>query len=499
MATLAPDPFVIYQLRKPSQRGGPVVAKVLRHQPNLSLANNRFARDFETTSGNIPGAPPSLDWDALSSSTATTRTSVVSSLPPPSFSQEPAHKPTPRRRAFAFGDGDDFPATTIFDDDAPATATTILGDDAPAAAIFSPAPLDVTNIAPPVSSGKKKKGRDGDWSAPHATELDVYCQCDCNCMYEELCRKHCRGPGCSVHSGKSSSRASTVPGPLPAAALVGRHVVAPPAAAPRGVDEWGLGFGGGAIVAEEPPMRSVVEKVQLRTRRLEDVGVAKVDDDLLLQPRSLDSKGRSRKAAVEDVGAVGELGERTVVRVSGVPPRRSLERNSSERRLSERTGRGDDRERRRRDGEKAERKKPKGDRARGGLDFSVNVALPRGTRVGRPLTSQPRNASMPVLMRNAGGDGKRKRSRLSFSEETIRKGAAKRKEMGQGLPAELGRGRGSGSGRKDSPPRERVRTLHAGRRTSTTQQQRRSPPPKKWREGGLFGSIKRLLSSFGMS
>lgn len=55
-----------------------------------------------------------------------------------------------------------------------------------------------------------------DWSDPHATDIDVYCQCDCNCVYEEMCRRYC-GAG-SVRSGtqslRSGSCASTVPGSL---------------------------------------------------------------------------------------------------------------------------------------------------------------------------------------------------------------------------------------------------------------------------------------------
>jgi hypothetical protein len=58
-----------------------------------------------------------------------------------------------------------------------------------------------------------------DWSDPHATELDVYCQCDCGCIYEMECRRRC-GLG-SVHSGgtysvRSGSCGSTAAGSMKA-------------------------------------------------------------------------------------------------------------------------------------------------------------------------------------------------------------------------------------------------------------------------------------------
>jgi hypothetical protein len=55
-----------------------------------------------------------------------------------------------------------------------------------------------------------------DWSDPYATELDIFCQCECACIYEVECRRRC-GMG-SIHSGdtlslKSGSCGSGYPWP----------------------------------------------------------------------------------------------------------------------------------------------------------------------------------------------------------------------------------------------------------------------------------------------
>jgi hypothetical protein len=57
-------------------------------------------------------------------------------------------------------------------------------------------------------SGGKHANPDAhsDWSDPHATELDIYCQCDCACIYEVECRRRC-GLG-SIHSGGTNSMRS---------------------------------------------------------------------------------------------------------------------------------------------------------------------------------------------------------------------------------------------------------------------------------------------------
>eukprot|EP00177_Eucheuma_denticulatum_P006514 GFKZ01011863.1.p1 GENE.GFKZ01011863.1~~GFKZ01011863.1.p1 ORF type:complete len:1220 (-),score=115.51 GFKZ01011863.1:674-4333(-) len=50
-----------------------------------------------------------------------------------------------------------------------------------------------------------------DWSDPHATDIDVFCQCDCSCVYEEECRRSCDlvyGRSPSVSSTRSCSRRS---------------------------------------------------------------------------------------------------------------------------------------------------------------------------------------------------------------------------------------------------------------------------------------------------
>lgn len=48
-----------------------------------------------------------------------------------------------------------------------------------------------------------------DWSDPHATDIDVYCQCNCSCVYEEECRRSCElvyGRSPSVSSSRSCGR-----------------------------------------------------------------------------------------------------------------------------------------------------------------------------------------------------------------------------------------------------------------------------------------------------
>lgn len=63
----------------------------------------------------------------------------------------------------------------------------------------------------PISGGGGASPRrfHSDWSDPHATDIDVYCQCNCSCVYEEECRRSCDliyGRSPSVSSTKSCGR-----------------------------------------------------------------------------------------------------------------------------------------------------------------------------------------------------------------------------------------------------------------------------------------------------
>lgn len=55
-----------------------------------------------------------------------------------------------------------------------------------------------------VSSGASPRRFHSDWSDPHATDIDVYCQCNCSCVYEEECRRTCE-----LIFGRSPSVSST--------------------------------------------------------------------------------------------------------------------------------------------------------------------------------------------------------------------------------------------------------------------------------------------------
>lgn len=44
-----------------------------------------------------------------------------------------------------------------------------------------------------------------DWSDPHATDIDVFCQCNCTCVYEEECRRSCE----MIYGVRSPSVSST--------------------------------------------------------------------------------------------------------------------------------------------------------------------------------------------------------------------------------------------------------------------------------------------------
>lgn len=59
------------------------------------------------------------------------------------------------------------------------------------------------------SSGASPRRFHSDWSDPHATAIDVYCQCSCNCVYEEECRRNCDmvyGRSPSVSSSRSCNK-----------------------------------------------------------------------------------------------------------------------------------------------------------------------------------------------------------------------------------------------------------------------------------------------------
>lgn len=62
----------------------------------------------------------------------------------------------------------------------------------------------------PRSGGESSPHRlHSDWSDPHATDIDVYCQCNCSCVYEEECRRSCDllyGRSPSVSSTKSCGK-----------------------------------------------------------------------------------------------------------------------------------------------------------------------------------------------------------------------------------------------------------------------------------------------------
>lgn len=61
-----------------------------------------------------------------------------------------------------------------------------------------------------VSSSASPRRFHSDWSDPHATDIDVYCQCSCSCVYEEECRRTCElvygRSSPSVSSSRSCSR-----------------------------------------------------------------------------------------------------------------------------------------------------------------------------------------------------------------------------------------------------------------------------------------------------
>ena len=61
------------------------------------------------------------------------------------------------------------------------------------------------------SSGASPRRYHSDWSDPHATDIDVFCQCNCSCVYEEECRRTCEliyGRPSSVSSRGSRHRMS---------------------------------------------------------------------------------------------------------------------------------------------------------------------------------------------------------------------------------------------------------------------------------------------------
>lgn len=66
--------------------------------------------------------------------------------------------------------------------------------------------FDPTRTASPgrVSSSASPRRFHSDWSDPHATDIEVYCQCSCSCVYEEECRRTCE-----VRYGRSSPSVSS--------------------------------------------------------------------------------------------------------------------------------------------------------------------------------------------------------------------------------------------------------------------------------------------------
>jgi len=64
-------------------------------------------------------------------------------------------------------------------------------------------------MSPSHGSSASPRRFHSDWSDPHATDIDVYCQCSCTCVYEEECRRTCElvyGRSPSVSSSRSCTR-----------------------------------------------------------------------------------------------------------------------------------------------------------------------------------------------------------------------------------------------------------------------------------------------------
>ncbi|PXF40194.1 hypothetical protein BWQ96_10102 [Gracilariopsis chorda] len=59
-------------------------------------------------------------------------------------------------------------------------------------------------VSPSHASSSSSKRFHSDWSDPHATVIDVFCQCSCSCVYEEECRRTCE-----LIYGRSSSVSSS--------------------------------------------------------------------------------------------------------------------------------------------------------------------------------------------------------------------------------------------------------------------------------------------------
>lgn len=72
--------------------------------------------------------------------------------------------------------------------------------------IFQSYPMHPSQAKSPshASSGASPRRFHSDWSDPHATDIDVYCQCNCSCVYEEECRRTCE-----LIYGRSPSASST--------------------------------------------------------------------------------------------------------------------------------------------------------------------------------------------------------------------------------------------------------------------------------------------------
>lgn len=83
-----------------------------------------------------------------------------------------------------------------------------MGDDV-TPSIFQSSALFDRSRSPISGGGASPRRFHSDWSDPHATDIDVYCQCNCSCVYEEECRRSCEliyGRSPSVSSTKSCGR-----------------------------------------------------------------------------------------------------------------------------------------------------------------------------------------------------------------------------------------------------------------------------------------------------
>ncbi|CAN8062736.1 unnamed protein product [Agarophyton chilense] len=61
-------------------------------------------------------------------------------------------------------------------------------------------------VSPSFGSSSASSRYHSDWSHPHATAIDVFCQCSCTCVYEEECRRKCELVYERSPSASSSSR-----------------------------------------------------------------------------------------------------------------------------------------------------------------------------------------------------------------------------------------------------------------------------------------------------